>query len=555
MKSANAAGNLVNTTAAFKAAAALDPDDHLVQLVRSILNGPLDAAANALATEVASAVDAGIVVCFSAGNGGWGFPAQMPEVIAVGGVFMERDGSMRASDYASGFMSNVYPARRVPDISGLVGMRPRAAYIMLPLSEGARSTPLSRRNPPERRRNAEQRRLGGVLRHVGIVPTSGRRVRTHQAGLSTAYSGGGERHLDDDRSGRDGRNEFAASGSSGWQHGAGQCGRTWTRQRYRSRHGRCSPGRATGQASVLGRRSVHTAAGPVHYTAATAGARPSADNPAPTIPATGHPAGAVRRAEAPTPTVPATSHPAGAVRRAEAPAPTVRPRSGTGSAGSPAGHGHYGRRRCSPREDVPRLRKVTALMGEPPMVVARVLLRSAEGHRPGIDVPITADTLGRLTPPPETVAAVADHFGRAGFAVLGRPGITIGISGSKELFERHFGIELKLGADRAYTVGQTHVSRRRGPPSTARAIQRTFPKTTCHWRSVASSRRLRSKQPYPSISRELIHDTRPHGPVDRRHRAVARRSTVASPRSAVPLWRSCRVRRALRRADSRRVVR
>jgi hypothetical protein len=92
------------------------------------------------------------------------------------------------------------------------------------------------------------------------------------------------------------------------------------------------------------------------------------------------------------------------------------------------------------------------------MVVARVLLRSAEGRRPGIDVPITAGTLGRLTPPPETVAAVADHFGRAGFVLLGRPGITIGISGSKELFERHFGIELTLGADHAYTVGRAERS-------------------------------------------------------------------------------------------------
>ena len=61
----------------------------------------------------------------------------MPDVVAVGGVFMDRDGSMRASDYASGFMSNVYPGRRVPDVSGLVGMRPKAIYIMLPLSEGA----------------------------------------------------------------------------------------------------------------------------------------------------------------------------------------------------------------------------------------------------------------------------------------------------------------------------------------------------------------------------------------------------------------------------------
>src|SRR4029453_13030845 len=103
---------------------------------RNIMNGPLDAAANALATEIASAVSAGIIVCFSASNGGWGYPAQMPEVIAVGGVFMDRDGSMRASDYASGFMSNIYPGRRGPDVSGLVGMGPEASAIMLSLSEG-----------------------------------------------------------------------------------------------------------------------------------------------------------------------------------------------------------------------------------------------------------------------------------------------------------------------------------------------------------------------------------------------------------------------------------
>ena len=137
VKCANASGSLVNTTAAFAAAAALNPTIISCSWSRSIMNGPLDAAANALATEVASAVNAGIIVCFSASNGGWGFPAQMPDVIAVGGVFMERDGSMRASDYASGFMSNVYPGRRVPDVSGLVGMRPKAIYIMLPLSEGA----------------------------------------------------------------------------------------------------------------------------------------------------------------------------------------------------------------------------------------------------------------------------------------------------------------------------------------------------------------------------------------------------------------------------------
>ena len=108
-------------------------------------------------------------------------------------------------------------------------------------------------------------------------------------------------------------------------------------------------------------------------------------------------------------------------------------------------------------------------MDKPPTVVARVLLRSAEGDRPGIDVPITAGTVGKLAPSAETVAAVADHFRRAGFVVLGPPGITIGISGTKTLFEQHFGRELAYGADHAYTVRQPRTIRCRGEGCRIRA--------------------------------------------------------------------------------------
>jgi hypothetical protein len=97
-------------------------------------------------------------------------------------------------------------------------------------------------------------------------------------------------------------------------------------------------------------------------------------------------------------------------------------------------------------------------MAKPPTVIARVLMRSAEGDRPGIDVPISAGTVGKLAPSSETVAAVADHFRRAGFVVLGNPGITIGISGTKALFERHFGCKLAYGADHAYTVREARTS-------------------------------------------------------------------------------------------------
>jgi subtilisin family serine protease len=127
---------LVNSTAAFNTAVGLNPDIITNSWGFSVQNGPLSAAQQALAAACAAAVASGIVVVFSAGNGHWGFPGQHPDVISAGGVYMGNDGSMRASDYASGFMSNVYPGRRVPDVSGLVGMRPGAQYIMLPVESG-----------------------------------------------------------------------------------------------------------------------------------------------------------------------------------------------------------------------------------------------------------------------------------------------------------------------------------------------------------------------------------------------------------------------------------
>lgn len=83
----------------------------------------------------------GITVCFSAGNGHTAFPAMMPDVIAVGGVFAHEtlagdDFQLEASNYASSFDSVIYPGRHVPDVCGLVGMQPRGIYIMLPVEPG-----------------------------------------------------------------------------------------------------------------------------------------------------------------------------------------------------------------------------------------------------------------------------------------------------------------------------------------------------------------------------------------------------------------------------------
>ena len=125
--------NFVNTIGAFNAAVGLQP--HIITCSWGSHKpfGPLSAADQALAAAIAAAVAAGIIVIFSAGNGHAGFPGQHPDVISAGGVFMDVDESLQASNYASGFMSNIYANRRVPDLCGLVGMRPRAIYIMLPL--------------------------------------------------------------------------------------------------------------------------------------------------------------------------------------------------------------------------------------------------------------------------------------------------------------------------------------------------------------------------------------------------------------------------------------
>lgn len=127
--------NFVNTTAAFNTAVALGP--HIVTCSwGSHTPFALSAADMVLAASVAAAVESGITVIFSAGNGHAGFPGQHPDVISAGGAFLGPDGSLQASDYSSGFSSLIYPGRVVPDVCGLVGMRPKAMYIMLPVEPG-----------------------------------------------------------------------------------------------------------------------------------------------------------------------------------------------------------------------------------------------------------------------------------------------------------------------------------------------------------------------------------------------------------------------------------
>ena len=128
--------SFVNTIGAFNAAIGLAPDVISCSWGSDKQKGPLSAADLAASAAIAAAVAGRIIVVFSAGNGHFGFPGQHPDVISAGGTYVGPDGSLQASDYASGFASTIYPGRNVPDLTGLVGLRPRAAYIMLPVEPG-----------------------------------------------------------------------------------------------------------------------------------------------------------------------------------------------------------------------------------------------------------------------------------------------------------------------------------------------------------------------------------------------------------------------------------
>lgn len=128
-----------NATLGFKTAVDLSPAIITCSWGWSIAGNTLPNYLKPLEAEILRAVkQLGITVIFSAGNGHYGFPAQMPQVIAAGGVYAHRklydgDFNLEASNYASSFTSKIYPGRTVPDFCGLVGMKPRGIYINLPL--------------------------------------------------------------------------------------------------------------------------------------------------------------------------------------------------------------------------------------------------------------------------------------------------------------------------------------------------------------------------------------------------------------------------------------
>lgn len=80
-------------------------------------------------------------------SGIFAFPAQHPETIAAGGAGITDKGELQAASYASGFRSNVYAGRNVPDVAGLCGDLPAGVLLMSPVPPGCIIDKMASANP------------------------------------------------------------------------------------------------------------------------------------------------------------------------------------------------------------------------------------------------------------------------------------------------------------------------------------------------------------------------------------------------------------------------
>jgi hypothetical protein len=115
-----------------------DAADAGVDIVSCSWGWPNEQSFTILEATIRSIVSEGKIVLFAAGNGQQAWPGSMPEVLSIGGVYADQHGDLEASNFASGFNSNLYQGRRVPDVSGLCGLRPKGIYIMMPSAPGSR---------------------------------------------------------------------------------------------------------------------------------------------------------------------------------------------------------------------------------------------------------------------------------------------------------------------------------------------------------------------------------------------------------------------------------
>ena len=164
--------------------------------------GP-DPQEKAFALEIQNAIEEGIVVVFSAGNGQFSIEPQVPGVLAAGGVFMSQTMELQASNYASGYQSPWFPDVIVPTVCGLVGMLPRAqvpdASRPSGQSAGRRGEPGCPSRRPRGRWHSVQRWLGPVLRDLRRSPSTGRGCRPHPRRQARIEAGSGHRGPHEDR--------------------------------------------------------------------------------------------------------------------------------------------------------------------------------------------------------------------------------------------------------------------------------------------------------------------------------------------------------------------
>jgi hypothetical protein len=90
-----------------------------------------------LEATIHSIVAEGKILMFASGNGEMCWPGSMRDILSVGGVYVDAQGGLQASNYASGYNSSLYPGRSVPDIAGLCGQRPNGVYIVMPCPPGS----------------------------------------------------------------------------------------------------------------------------------------------------------------------------------------------------------------------------------------------------------------------------------------------------------------------------------------------------------------------------------------------------------------------------------
>jgi subtilisin family serine protease len=142
IRATDSEGNFVGTLAAFNRAKTLIPQPNIItcswgsDYLYPPPFGP-DQDALAIAAEIRDALERGILVIFSTGDGQFAIEPQIPGVIAAGGVYIDSQGQMQASDFASGYKSPWFDGVVVPTVCGLSGMQPRAQYLMLPVPPGS----------------------------------------------------------------------------------------------------------------------------------------------------------------------------------------------------------------------------------------------------------------------------------------------------------------------------------------------------------------------------------------------------------------------------------